>query len=159
MKAKPPDGKPKTPEIIHLGCESHPMPGDGSEPRAGKDAGSSTASSTPTASAASPTPRQRNLDDENYDPIPTFRAAMRILFGINALLVTGIVLALCPPWRETFRARGVSSVKPLGHAVLWSPPRSRYASPAVGVEIDYGRLILQFGALVGVGILARSMRR
>ncbi|KZY65613.1 MULTISPECIES: hypothetical protein [unclassified Oleiphilus] len=73
--------------------------------------------------------------------------------------VSAIVLAIAllfPPWEYTYQKEGMSqSVKPATHAFLFTPPKPESASPFFGVQLSYGRLVIE---VLLVGVLASVYR-
>lgn len=101
--------------------------------------------------------RRSEPEAAGSDPFPVFRPLLGHLLSYGSLIVIGIGFALCPPWRAVINARGVRAQVPIGYAPLWAPPnmKSEYTVP-VSVEPDARRLVLQYLALAGVGLLLRK---
>lgn len=81
------------------------------------------------------------------------------------LMVVGLCLTanwLYVPWTYTSQRQGFSQVtSPLGYAFLTSPPDWRSGSPRIsdGVEIDYGRIVLQTAAIAVIGLMVLTVFR
>ncbi len=66
----------------------------------------------------------------------------------NSLLLVIIVAVLLtcarPPWRRIYRDRNIKTFESVEYAWLWNPP-------AKASTVDFGRVVLQLGALLFLG--------
>jgi len=81
---------------------------------------------------------------------------------IIAALVAFILIGLFPPWQFTTDkdsvgghefvppSQGVHSRKPAGYSLLFTPPTNPDSSAGNGVQIDYGRLFIEWSALAAI---------
>lgn len=85
---------------------------------------------------------------------------------MNALQIKVLVATLCataaaaafPPWQHTRNgAEGMNSRSDAGYHFVADPPRPAYDSPALGVSIDFGRLLLEFAAIGCLGVSAVTL--
>jgi len=85
---------------------------------------------------------------------------------IITALVAFILTGLFPPWQYTvdkssvsgFKqgfgyvppSQGVHSRKPAGYSLLFTPPANPDSSAGNGVQIDFGRLVLEWAVLAAI---------
>ena len=81
---------------------------------------------------------------------------------IITVLVAFILTGLFPPWQFTTDkdsvnghdfvppSQGVHSRKPAGYSLLFTPPVNPDGSAGNGVQIDYGRLSLEWAVLAAI---------
>jgi hypothetical protein len=83
----------------------------------------------------------------------------KLIFGA---LVVFILTGLFPPWQYTTDkdsvnghdfippGQGVHSRKPAGYSLIFSPPANPDGSAGNGVQIDFGRLFLEWAVLAAI---------
>jgi hypothetical protein len=85
-----------------------------------------------------------------------------VITALVAFILTGIF----PPWQyttdkdsvngirgevfDTPPSQGVHSRKPAGYSLLFTPPKNPDGSAGNGVQIDYGRLFIEWAALTAI---------
>jgi hypothetical protein len=85
-----------------------------------------------------------------------------IITALVAFILTGLI----PPWQYTtdkgsvngFKqgfgyvppSQGVHSRKPAGYSLLFTPPANPDGSAGNGVQIDFGRLVLEWAVLAAI---------
>ena len=90
---------------------------------------------------------------------------MKAMIIITALVVF-ILTGLFPPWQYTTDkdsvnggkegfgfvppSQGVHSRKPAGYSLLFSPPTNPDGSAGNGVQIDFGRLFIEWAVLAAI---------
>jgi hypothetical protein len=67
---------------------------------------------------------------------------------IKLALVFILVVGLYPPWVKTFKTQYVNSENPIGHHLIFKPPKSEI--PPEGFKIDVVRVLLYWGMVVVV---------
>jgi len=72
--------------------------------------------------------------------------------AISIALIIAVAMLVFPPWKEVLDHPKLKYEKPLGYSVITNPPEP--SRSAAGVEIDFSRLILQIGAVLGISLLA-----
>lgn len=77
-----------------------------------------------------------------------------ITLAIGFMLFAGA--GVLPPWRETLKTSRVESDKPIGHHLIFDPPKAKPGplSAAISYSIDGSRLFVLWAViLVGTGAL------
>lgn len=94
-------------------------------------------------------------------PAPMVKRTMKTKLIITALCAF-ILTGLFPPWQYTTNkdsvnghqfvppSQGVHSRKPAGYSLLFTPPVNPDGSPGNGVQIDFGRLFLEWALLAAM---------
>ena len=66
------------------------------------------------------------------------------------MAVLFILSCIFPPWQYTTDRDGYHSRKPAGYSLLLDPPRNPDLYSGSGVQLDFGRLFLEWAALAAV---------
>jgi len=106
------------------------------------------------------------LSDANFKAIIEFPNRIKVIYiAISAFILIG----LFPPWQFTVDKdsvngingtfsferpqQGVHSHKPAGYALIFSPPINPDNSAGNGVQLDFGRLLIEYSILAGFSSL------
>ena len=83
----------------------------------------------------------------------------RIVVASGLLAI--LVMALFPPWIETYTRPGMApSQRPAGYAAVWDPPDVDGSPTRFGSRLDLARLAVQvMGVVAGTAVLVLLMRR